>query len=233
MCIHRGNRHLLRQSLNTLAAHHVGNCKVNPVADTKLWQKFGAGYTISVPEALETYLEYVPHFFEDGMPISLILGGLFFCRKGSDAWEIPLQKYDRTDQCLRRTICGHARMVMYLSPEGRMLPCMSLSGMDIQNDYPLISETGLRKGMSDSKYMELIDTRIDRFLELTPECGRCEYARICAGGCRASGLTNAPDNIFAPDRTACAIFRYGYGKRLEAVLREVAPNKRNAWLSDL
>ena len=233
MCIHQGNRHLLGQSLNTLAAHHVGSCKVNPVVDTQMWQKFGANYSISVPEVLETYLEYVPHFFEDGMPMTLMLGGFFFCRKGSDIWEIPLQKYDSTDQCLRQTVCGHARMVMYLSPEGRMLPCMSLSDMDIQNDYPLISEIGLRKGMSDSKYMELIDTRIDRFLEITPECGRCEYARICAGGCRASGLFSAPDDIFAPDRAACAIFREGYGRRLEAALREVAPNKRNAWLSDL
>lgn len=233
LCLHKGNRHLLRQSLNTLAAHQVGSCKVNPVADTDLWRRFGADYSISIPETLETYLEYAPHFFEDGMPISLMLGGFFFCRKGEDTWEIPMQKYDKTDQCLRQTVCGHARMVMYLSPEGRMLPCMSLSGMEIQKDYPLISEIGLRKGMSDSKYMELIDTRVEALFAQTPECGKCEYAKICAGGCRASGLASEPDNIFAPDRAACAIFREGYAKRLEAALRDLAPHKRDPWLSEM
>ena len=233
MCLHKGNLHLLRQSLNTLAAHHVGSCKVNPVSDTELWLRFGKDYSVSLAEILEAYLAYVPHFFEDGMPVSLMLGGFFYCGKGEDVWEIPLQKYDNSDQCLRQTVCGHARRVMYLSPEGRMLPCMALSGMDIQKEYPLITEIGLRKGMSQSKYMELIDTRVATFFEKTPECGKCEYAKVCAGGCRASGLADDPNNVFAPDRAACAIFRDGYGLRLEAVLRDIAPHKRDAWLSEL
>lgn len=233
MCIHKGNGHLLRQSLNTLAAHDVETCKVNPVSNTELWRQFDAEYSLSIPELMDVYLEYLPHYFEDGMPITLMLGGFFFCEKGRDRWEIPMQKYDGTDECMRQTVCGHARMTMYLSPEGRMLPCMALSGLDIQNEYPLIGEIGLRKGMSDSKYMEMIDTRIDRFLELAPECGKCSYARICAGGCRASGLDDAPDNMFAPDRGACAIFRGGYGKRMEALLRPIAPNKRGAWLTGM
>lgn len=233
LCLHQGNKHLLRQSLNTLAAHNVGSCKVNPVADTELWRKYGKDYSMSMPEVFETYIDYVPHFFEDGMPLSLMLGGFFMCSKGKDEWFIPLQKYGKPGECMRHTVCGHARMVMYLSPEGRMLPCMSLSGMDIQNEYPLITDIGLRKGMSDSKYMELIDTRVEKFFEMTPECGKCEYAHICAGGCRASGLMDDPNNIFAPDRAACAIFRDGYGKRLEAVLRDIAPNKSGPWLSDM
>ena len=81
--------------------------------------------------------------------------------------------------------------------------------------------------------MELIDTRVATFFEKTPECGKCEYAKVCAGGCRASGLADDPNNVFAPDRAACAIFRDGYGLRLEAVLRDIAPHKRDAWLSEL
>ena len=36
----------------------------------------------------ETYIDYVPHFFEDGMPLSLMLGGFFMCNKGKDEWFI-------------------------------------------------------------------------------------------------------------------------------------------------
>ena len=48
LCLHQGNKHLLRQSLNTLAAHNVGSCKVNPVADTELWRKYGKDYSMSM-----------------------------------------------------------------------------------------------------------------------------------------------------------------------------------------
>lgn len=106
-------------------------------------------------------------------------------------WTIPLKKYNGGDKCLKQTVCGHARQVMYLSPEGRMLPCMSLSSYDIQEEYPLVTE----------------------------ECGACEYAKICAGGCRASALCYDKTDIMAPDRAACLIFCEGYGKRLEEVLK--------------
>ena len=33
------------------------------------------------------------------------------------------------------SVCGHARNQMYISAEGRALPCMSLSGQDIQNKF--------------------------------------------------------------------------------------------------
>ena len=102
---------------------------------------------------------------------------------------------------------------MYLSAEGRMLPCMSLSAYDIQQDYPLVTEMGLQKGLTDSVYMKLIDTRVEEFLAHTKECGDCEYAKVCAGGCRASALFSDKTNIMAPDRAACLIFRGGYGKR--------------------
>ena len=110
---------------------------------------------------------------------------------------------------------------MYLSAEGRMLPCMSLSSYDIQEEYPLITDEGLRQGLTDSTYMKLIDTRVEEFLKHTEECGACEYAKICAGGCRASALRYDKTDIMAPDRASCLIFREGYGRRLEEVMKNL------------
>ncbi|MCD8348394.1 MAG: SPASM domain-containing protein [Lachnospiraceae bacterium] len=205
----------MRQSILTLAEHHCRSLKTNPVAPTELWDRYGKDKTIGLDEVYETYVDYIPHYFEDGMPLSLMLGGVFMCRKGSTDWVIPQQKYDGSDVCLRQTICGHARQTLYISPEGRMLPCMSLSSADVQYGYPLIGEAGLHQGLTDSTYMKLIDTRVDEFFRTVPECGECEYAKICAGGCRASALS-AGDTLMSPDRACCILFKEGWADKIRS-----------------
>lgn len=102
-----------------------------------------------------------------------------------------------------------------------MLPCLSLSAFDIQKDYPKITDIGLRQGLTDSVYLSLIDTRIEDYLNHTKECADCAYAKICAGGCRASALMDAPDDILAPDRAACRLFRGGWADRLKACMEQI------------
>ncbi len=223
MCLHKGNRHLLRQSILTLAEHHCRSLKTNPIVPTELWNRYGKDKTIRMDEVYETYVDYIPHYFEDGMPLSLMLGGAFMCRKGSTDWFIPLQKYDGSDVCLRQTICGHARQTLYISPEGRMLPCMSLSSTDQQYDYPLIGEVGLRQGLTDSAYMKLINTRVDEFFRTVPECGECEYAKICAGGCRASALSySETGTLMSPDRACCMLFKEGWADKIRSAASKAA-----------
>lgn len=223
LCLHRGNKDTLRESVNRLAGLGVESLKVNPVSSTDLWENYDKDYSLSLDEVLDLYLEYIPHFFEDDMPINLMLGGLFVGRKGSTNYLIPAAKYPKgTDQCLNNAVCGHARNTLYLSPEGRMLPCMSLSSMDVQYQYPLITDIGLRKGLTDSVYMSLIDTRVSAFISHNAECQACEYKYICGAGCRASSMEYG-DDIMGPDRAVCKILKEGYVQKVkEAVQKGMA-----------
>lgn len=218
MCLHKGNIHLLRESINTLAAHHCGHVKVNPVADTETWERLGEDRSITTEEAFETYLDYLPFFYEDGAPLSLHLGGFFMGEANGKRWLVPnvktgLDEQDPAD-CALQVTCGHARQTLYLSPDGRMLPCMALSSMPMQENYPLATEIGLRQGLSDSAYLSLVDTRVSALWEHSPECARCEHRIACAGGCRASALLTSPDDILAPDRAKCLLLKGGYAKRI-------------------
>ena len=69
---------------------------------------------------------------------------------------------------------------LFISAEGRALPCMALSGMDIQEECPLIPEIGLPRCITDSRYMRLIDTRATEVLRHNPECQTCisPFARL-------------------------------------------------------
>ena len=76
-----------------------------------------------------------------------------------------------------RTYCGW-----------RLLPCIPLTGTEIQDEMPDILETGLIEALSDSRYLKLIDMRLEDILRENEECNQCEHRLYCGGGCRATAL---------------------------------------------
>ncbi len=222
MCIHNGNKHLLRDTVKRLAELGCRSLKTNPISNVGAWKEGGYGESISMDELYQIYLDYIPHYYEDGMPLSLQLGGFFSARPGEpEKYDIPAVKGCTNPD--KTCVCGHARMVMYISAEGRALPCMALSGMDIQQEFPLIPELGLAKCITDSRYMRLIDTRATEILDHNPECRECVHAMQCLAGCRASALETTPDDILAPDRAICGIFKGGWLEKIDKLMQEIKP----------
>ena len=221
MCIHQRNKHTLRESIRFLASVGCRSLKTNPIADVGAWKEGGYGPAIDMEELFRIYLDYIPQYYEDGMPLTLQLGGFFSASpKSPKEWFIPLKKNWCADPA-RECVCGHARMVMYISAEGRALPCMSLSGMPIQENYPLITELGLKQCITDSSYMRLIETRGSEVLAHNPECRGCEHAGYCLGGCRASALETTPEDIMGRDMAACALFKGGWTDRISQVMETI------------
>jgi len=160
------------------------------------------------------------------MPLALQLGGFFQADPSEpQIYDIPSMK--NCSNPAKTCVCGHARMVMYISAEGRALPCMALSGMEIQQEFPLIPEIGLAKCITDSRYMALIDTRATEVLEHNPECRNCEHALQCLAGCRASALEFTPADILAVDQAACAIFKGGWVEKIRQTMTGINPELRS------
>lgn len=208
MCIHEKNKHTLRDSVNFLARLGCNHLKTVPIEDTGSWKDNGFGQSISIKDLYNVYLDYIPYYFKDNMPISIQLGGFFQASPKTKRYSIPCVK----KSCDLKTtcICGHARHVMYISPEGRCLPCMPLSSTEIQNNYPLIKDIGLKKCITDSSYMSLIETTADVVINHNKKCKNCKFATQCIGGCRASGLLGSSKDILAKDEATCKIFLDGY-----------------------
>jgi len=225
MCIHQGNKHLLRETVKRLADLGCRSLKTTPISNVGAWKEGGYDESISTDELYELYLDYIPRYYEDGMPLSLMLGG-FFSASPDKPQEYDIPSMKNCSNPAKTCVCGHARMVMYISAEGRALPCMALSGMDIQEEFPLIPEIGLAQCITDSRYMQLIDTRATEVLEHNPECGTCEHALQCLAGCRASALETDPTDILAIDRAACAIFRGGWVERIHQAMAEIDPQMK-------
>lgn len=228
MCLHNANKHVLRESVNRLASLGCAHLKTNPISNVGAWLEGGYGESISIRDLYQLYLDYIPQYYEDGMPLSIMLGGFFSTNvKRPESFDIPLAKNCQAPE--KTCICGHARMVMYISAEGRTLPCMALSGMDIQEEFPLIGEVGLAKCLTDSRYMRLINTRVSEYLEHNPECAACEYAMECMGGCRAAALETTPNDILGKDACACELFTGGWKPKIYAAAEQGLEIYRNKY----
>ncbi len=223
MCLHRNNKHLLRETVLHLAELGCRHLKTGTISNEGEWKKHGGGLDLEADELFELYFAYLPQYYEDGMPLDLHLGGFFSASpREPQRYDIPFMRSpcDPTKTCL----CHSARNVLYISPDGRALPCMLLSGMEIEKQFPLISELGLARCLTDPFYLRFIDTRLSEFLALHPECRACRYKSRCYGGCRASAMSDSGENDWmAIDETCCRFFRGGYADRVIAFMRELHP----------
>ncbi|MDO4400960.1 MAG: SPASM domain-containing protein [Coriobacteriia bacterium] len=133
---------------------------------------------------------------EDGTPIPyLILPRMFSVRDGRIG--VTCERYPEGGDCSRKLMCRSARMIMYLGPDGRILPCLAMSESDaMQKMFPQIGETSLAEALTDSLYRQFGNTHLGTYLDANPECVTCEYRNRCAGGCRALAALASMDELF-------------------------------------
>lgn len=224
MCLHKKNVHTLGESIKLLAGCGVDNLKVTPVVESGLWCD-ETDNTLESAELLEIYLAYIPQFFADGCPINLQLGGFFHCdRQGH--WSCAGARGNGQPEVMQNCLCGSARNTMYISPDGRLLPCIPLSDSSIAKDFPNITEIGLKQGLCDSSYLKHIDTRVKELMSHCDECANCKDQYICCGGCRASAILASGDYL-GKDPAMCEIFKGGYYDKLIALMKTIPANKNS------
>lgn len=114
-------------------------------------------------------------------------------------------------------MCGATRWACYITPEGRLLPCMPMTASPEQERFPKVQDIGLRQGLSDSYYMEFVNGRVKDLLEANKECRECPYRFRCGGGCRANALLDGNHELMGCDRTMCMLWKGGYVDRIRQV----------------
>ena len=243
-CLHKGNLSALRESVKLLGELGCQTLKVNRL--NVEGEALGiADYAITRDEEFQTYLDYIPQFYEDGAPLSLMLSG-FFHSDGTDGFEIPFVKNEEGEDCGDYCLCGHARNYMYITAEGAMVPCIPMGsaegGRQTRTDalipgqapdapllprrhFPNIRETSFADALRDSYYMNFIDTRLRDYFAHNPGCAVCEFRNRCAGGCRGRVAGNK-DDLLARDEDACAFFRQGWYDRVTKMMKQILPDIR-------
>lgn len=237
MCVCRANLGTLRETVNHLASVGCSGMRAGRVNNMGEWVGNGADLTPTYEEYLRAVLDYIPLYYEDGMPIPLALSGAFSASP-SDPARYTLVPMRTGLEDGTKPLFSCARSLLQVYPDGRPAVCDVL-GPDFVGMPPVASDEPGRQtvGLADvlstgSAYMELMETRCASFHDRNPECRDCPYLAVCGGGCRAAAY-QACGTIFAKDPMSCAFFRGGWAQKIVEVLRDVRPESAPSSRVDL
>ena len=208
MCIHRGNRDCLRDTAQYLAGLNVHALRVNTPQALGTWKEYAEEYALTMDETWDIYREYIPHYFEDGMPLDIELDGFFRCSRGSSDYKVMYAHHAsaHTDWD-KYPYCESAKYHAYISPEGRLVPCMGFADTVLLERFPSVLEEAMGGLTLDSYYHDVADTRMSAFLKHNPECRSCRHLAACCGGCMVESTTPEGDYM-VPDSRSCYFHRH-------------------------
>ena len=208
MCIHRGNRNSLRETVNHLAGLGVQLLRVSAPQNLGSWQQYSREFALSPGELWTVFREYIGHYFEDGMPLDIELGGFFQCKKGKTDYSIRYaHSSDEARDWNRCPYCQTMQYQAYISPEGRLIPCMGFADTALGERFPDILGQHLGTLTLNSFYRDITETRIAYYIAANPECASCGHLAGCRGGCMVEDMS-ADGDFLVPDRTCCYFHKY-------------------------
>lgn len=219
-CAHRGNIDLLRDTVNFLAGEGCKRLKVNLLLGEGEGKAI-SGYCLSVKEAYDSFLRYIPQYYEDGEPLPIMLRS-FFSTDEKGSYHVPGCRAAAAFDPSAYSICSHARTVTVITATGRVMPCVALDCAGDATSYGSITETPLKSLLEGSAYAKILNTRLDVYFEANPECSVCEYRYKCAGGCRAQAMIyNGKNDFLAKDEETCLLYKGGYYDKLRNMMLEL------------
>lgn len=227
MCLHRYNLGTIRESVALLGDLGVSSVKISPAVPLGEWLKSDPHASVSWPEYFDAVIDYLPSYVEDGMPTGVVFASLFAGGRVREAggaehmaWSIPSIKHCHGTSATERRVCDHAKRVVNIEPDGTILPCVSLSGIeDLSRQFPNVVSTNLRDAVDRSYLTSFTDATVRDYLDHNPGCLTCEHMAECGAGCRGLALqgTNSND-ILGKDEVTCMVLTGGYAERVREVM---------------
>jgi radical SAM protein with 4Fe4S-binding SPASM domain len=219
-CMHKGNKHLLRESVNRLDEAGCRSLKVNRMS-VEGEAKGIADYALTAEEAFEIYYDYIPHYYEDNVQMAIMLNGMFIAHPGKKA-TIGYAKMDEDSDCSEYCLCGHARNYMYITSDGYCVPCIAMGSVESgRNLFPNIKDMSFAEVLSDSSYTDFMALRLADYFKKNPGCESCGFRNRCAGGCRGQAVKDSDTaDVLSKDNEACLFFKNGWFDKTKALLEQ-------------
>ena len=217
MCMHRRNRDTLRETVNLLASLGVRSLKCGSMMELGEWMSDDLlDLHLTGEEELEAFEKYIPQYFEDGAPLSLMLAGAFMYTPGDPEWTCFYHKECPAGEERRMLSCGVLHNNFYIGAEGMICPCMGMADCGYAKHFPNLFETPLKDILrADSDFIRLCETRVGDIRDHNPKCRECRYADRCTGGCR-NGALMAGDDYYGIDPGMCRFFENNGEERIRA-----------------
>ena len=216
ICLHRRNAFAIRDSINFLASLGVSSVKCGAIMDMGEWKGPEAeGLKLTREEELSLYLDYIPRYFDDDAPLTLMLSGAFVYAPGNAEWRSTYRRECSPAEEEDVLACGVLGSMFYIGADGIVSPCQGMGDCKIAERLSSLFERPLREILTDSEYVKLSYTTVGDVRRGNDECRSCAYSDRCTGGCRNSALI-AGENYCGADPDACYFFKNGWEERIRA-----------------
>ena len=175
MCLHHGNVHALRETINYLASVGCASVRVGHVNDLGAWTQNGRDMTLDYPTYIKALVDYIPAYYADGMPLPVNLSGAFAASPAQpDSFSIVPCHLDADNPSEPIFYCTRPALRLY--PDARPALCEeldadSVDSLPIASDDPSQQTTSLQEVLSTgSPYMDLLDVPRSQLLANNDEC---------------------------------------------------------------
>ena len=235
MCMHKKNRHVLRESVKLLASLGVRSLKCGSMMELGEWARPELReLKLSYEDELEMFEEYIPQYFEDDAPVSIMLSGVFMYTPGDENWDIYFRRECSKEDEVYAPSCGVLRNNFYIGADGVVAPCMGMGDCGYAKNFQNLKETPLKEILSGKEFHDLCFATVEEIRDHNPKCRECKYIDKCTGGCRNAVLMNS-DDYYGIDPQLCWFFENNGEERItkaasepfEAYIKRNPPKKNN------
>ena len=216
MCLHKHNIHTIRESVNLLAELGCSSLKINVANPSGLWANQPEHF-ITQEEGYQAFLDYIPQYLEDRMPMDIMLEDVFMFDKIEGRAFILADKEAEEGA---RYVCMPLRTGFYVGPKGEILPCQSFIAKDIAARYPNLFDMPLKKILSDSNYTVDTLSKLSDLMAANKECRECKWSKVCCGGCRANAIGDHDMNYHTTNKNMCRLFNDGWFDKFSETIRQ-------------
>ena len=231
MTVHKGNADKIRETVLHLASLGCDKARINVAYEEGEWTKHNAGYLYSKDEYRQKLLRYIPEYYEDGMPMALVLNDLVSLDPREPDQYSVLKIRNSKEDFLNESAFSCMSRTLQITPEGTIRLCQAVNETFLQLK-PLVSDDPDEPVMTlsdaisgDSKIMQIFGTTYNDLKKENRQCGDCSYFDACGGGCRGNALMQT-NSIMGTDSDSCKMFKEGMIDKLIAVMKQVCPSAR-------
>lgn len=235
MCVHKKNAHTVRETVRLLASLGVTGIKCGSMMQLGEWAKEEVkSLQLTYAEEQEIFERYIPQYFEDDAPMTIMLGGAFMYSPGDDHFGIYNERRCSEEDEADALSCGVLAHSFYIGADGLVCPCMGMADCSFAVRFPSLKEMTLSEILTDSDLIKYEYTTVKDIRDRNEKCRRCRFVDRCTGGCRNSALI-AGDDYYCIDPYLCEFFGNGWDQRIrdaaqpafEAYLKRNPPVRKN------
>ena len=221
-CIHQGNIHILKDTVELMNNLGVNRVEVYRTAETLRWNSSPVeNKSLSYKDCYDAYMDLLYTHKNRDWNVSFYLKD--FCRTDNKAniTQIVPSRCSNNSDFSKDFACPSVRSMLFIAPNGQALPCNAYTGYTLKHKWPFenLQNIQLKDILKQSIYLNYVLTSVKDLFENNKECKNCKYSQKCMGGhCRLIALAST-GSFYGKDESTCAFFEGNYEEKIKDFMK--------------